>query len=352
MVNIKVLVLTMVAFHSFSATTFDFSPKVNTKDPMSVLSALNSNGVSKGLMSAHSISDKLLEGSPTPVEFVSKSTSALFGSLVGMSMDMSGKHWSPDWKTKRNWLKLVLRVVIRKFKNGLDIRKFLDHQKAVEYVSDDNDACPWFALWKVQLGRIADNINDEINFINDIINKKDCSFLRLKVRLLERDLDSVNAMIKYIDEHNNANDDDRKDLICLYKHLIDNALGNLGDTEEYVRALLRANVDPFPHNNTSKSLSYDRRTCPYLRLKERLHWREAVNAADAFGFTYWLNHRHSRNREDCYKLKEAIRHAIWRIAKAYGARRPHRREDRDRRHRRREDRDRRRDSGFMRVETF
>ena len=358
MIKLQALAMISLAFCAVSATTFDINSDAMSKDPLSMLNSLHQGGLTLG--SSGSIFSKLLENDPSPAEFVSQASSSMFGSLAGASIDLSGRHWKPDWKTKRNFLKLMLRVVIRKFKNGLDIRKFLDNSKAQNYISKDGpfgkvgDHCPWLDLWKKQLQRIADNISDEIAFIEEILKNKDCAYLRLKLKILYRDLDSVNAIIKYIDEHNQVSDD-HKDLICLFKHLIDNCLANLGDVEEFIRAILRANIDPFPHNKTSVS-NVSRRECPFLRLKQRLHWREAVNAADAYGFTYWLNHRHERSRRDCWRLKMAIKKAIWRIAKAYGARRRHRRRDDDRRrHHRRDDdrdrRDRRHRRRYMRVET-
>lgn len=320
MTDIKTAILTLALVSAISSIGFfQVTQQIGSQDPVSLAGTIGQDGLVLG--GSGSLISKFFENSPSPSEFISKTTNNLFSSFGAHSLDL-GDHPKPDPKTKRKYIKLLLRTVIRRSKNGVDIRRYLDNSEAAKSVNLSNpceglsDPCPWMDLWKKQLGRTAENINDEIALIEEILKQKDCPYLRLRLALLQRDLVIVNAIIKYIEDHNKLADDDHKDLIVLLKLIVDNYLANLADVEEYLRTLLRTNID-----SSSLQLKHiEGGKCPYLVLREKLQWREAVINADAFGFLYWLNHRHRRSRRDCWKLKQRIRRAIRRIARHYGGR--------------------------------
>lgn len=344
--NIKAIALALCIISTvMSMGFFRISQQIGDQDPIVLAGSINQNGLSLGNRS--SMFSNLFEENPTPSEFVKRASSRLFDSLGDHSINFGG-HPKPDKKTKRAFIKLLLRKTVRRIKSAHDIRRFLDHGEASNYVNLENpcngvsEPCPWLDLKKKQLGRNVENLNDEIVFIEEILKKKDCPYLRLKLGILKRDVESVNAIIKYIDDHNKL-EDDHKDLIELLKTLVDNALANYKDVESFLRDLLQGGVDTLAVID-SEPANADKK-CPYLSLQEKIQWREAVNGADKFGFVYWLNHRHSRNRRDCHKLKRRIREAIRRLVRIYKGKRQQRRHRR--RHHRRHNR-RPRDTAFFR----
>lgn len=303
---------------------FRITQKIGSQDPIVMAGSFNQSGLNLG--NSGSVFSDLFENNSSPSEFVRKASTRIFDSVTAPSMNLAN-HPKPDKRTKRAYIRLNLRWTLRGLKSLHDVRRFLDHGKAEEFVSMENpcdgvsEPCPYLELRKKQLGRLGENLNDEIAFIQEILKKKDCPYLRLKVAIFQRDVDNVNAIIKYIDDHNKI-EDNHKDLIELFKHLVDNHIQNLNDVEDFLRNLLE-NADDAIAFSTEKPNHHGK--CPYLSLQERLQWRETVNRADGFGFVFWLNHRGRHNRRDGWKLRRRIKHTIRRLARIYGARRHHRR---------------------------
>ena len=327
-INPKIAVLAFVLLHTTTSVGFfRISEQIGDSDPIVLAGSFNQKGIS--LDPNASMFSKLFENDSLPTDFVKKAASNLLENIGGSSVSFNG-HPKPDEKTKKAYVKLLLRRTRRRIRNVEDIKRFLDQPQAPQYAGIENpcdgleEPCPYLDLRKKQLGRALENINDEIVFIEEILKKKDCKYLRLKLGLLKRDADSVEAVIKYIDDHNKLADN-RKDFIELLKHIVCNALSNLRDVEEFLRGLLDEETTTLA---VFEEKPTDHEKCPYLKLQEKLQWREAVNRADNFGFVFWLRRRHSHSRRDCWKLKRKIRRTIRRLVEIYKGNRRHRRHHR------------------------
>ena len=295
---------------------FRISEQIGNQDPIVLAGSFNESGINLG--SGSSLFSKMFENDSSPADFVKQATSSIFESLTTSSFSISD-HPKPDEKTKRAHIKLLLRITHLRIKSARDVLDFLDHPDAKNYANLENpcqgvsEPCPYLELRKKQLGRIHENVQDEIAFIEEILKKKDCKYLRLRLAVLKRDDDSIQAIIKYIEEHNKLTDDHHKDLVELLKHIVNNCLANLLDVKKFLKDLLHNKVDLL----NVETADNGSKVCPYLKLQEKLHWRKAVAAADAFGFVFWLAHRHRHSRRDLFKLRRRIRCAIRKIYKNY-----------------------------------
>lgn len=306
---IALLAITAVRSAAFAGVP----PQINDLAPVSLTGAFANSSMPMGNTGA--LFANLLENSPTPSEFIAKASKSLFDMLSFQGMNLSG-HPKPDNKTKRAYIKLNLRVTHRRINNAHDIRKFLDHDKAADFVEIYDPCegvdkhCDWLDLIKKQLGRIAENIADEIEFIEEILKKKDCPYLRMRLAVDKTYLDTVQTMVKYIDEHNKLADD-HKDFIELLKHIVDNDLKVLRFIEEYLKSLLvsvKDEVQPVVRKGH----------CPYLDLQQKIQWRETVNRADGFAFVFWLNHRWRNDLEGRSAFSRKLRGMRNRLINSYG----------------------------------
>ena len=295
---------------------FRISEQIGDEDPIVMAGSFDQKGVS--LEGGSPMFSRMFENEPAPADFIKKASSSIFDAIGGSLMSFSA-HPKPDRKTKRQYVKLLLRRTGRRIKNVKDIEAFLEKREAVDYVGLDNPCeglekpCPYLDLKKKQLGRNLENLNDEIAFIEDILKKKECKYLKMKLAILKRDADSVQAIIEYIKKHNKL-EDDHKDFIQLLQHIVCNTLSNLKDVKKFLKDLLEEE----PHDlSLFGGVPAGNKQCPYLKLQERLQWREAVNRADSFGFVFWLRRRNGHSWRDMFKLKRRIRRTVRKLVRKY-----------------------------------
>ena len=314
-VGLAFLMISSVASMSF----FSISQQISGQDPVVMTGMLEQND----LLSTQdpSMFSKIFENDSSISNFLNGTNKDLLKTVGGSLFKVSDPP-KPDPEVRKAHIKYAIRSVKRGIKNVKDILKFLGKQEAGKYVSlpnhcDDLSApCPYFELLKKQLGRVVENINDEIAFIEEELKKKDCKYLRLRLSLLQKDLQIVQAIIKFIEDHNKLSDG-KKDFIELLKLIFNLTHEKLKEIKEFLKGLLSDKVTAIKSFDKQPN---DDKDCPFLKLQEKIQWRKAVDEADKFGFVYWVRHRHSHSRRDCRQLKRKIRRAIRRIIRFYRGR--------------------------------
>lgn len=198
-----------------------------------------------------------------------------------------GDHSKPDKKVRRVILANSLRNTQRRLWNAFDIRKYLNKGDQTFTANlgkfcEDGKTCPYLDLLKKQYGRLVENINDEIAFIDNVNKDKKCEYLELKKTLLGRIAENLNLVIKWIDD-NNKPDSLQGCPVELAKQIVENAIKNLQDTKNYIERQLAK--EEFEGELERKG------DCPYIDLKVRLVSRKTANDVDTLMTLKWIQNR-------------------------------------------------------------
>lgn len=217
---------------------------------------------------------------------------------TGLEKNNNGDHPCPSKKEQRAIWTSALANTGRQLRSAFDVRKFItgdknDSPNDLLCETTDGETCPYLDLMKKKNLRYIDNVNDDIEYYNNVNKDGKCPYLNLKVTILGRINDNLKLVNDWIDANNkpDSNGDGRKELAVA---CLDNDILSIQDTKSFIVRMLAQLRD--------EEVKKVQGACPYLDLKVRLQARKVASAVNRLALLQYLN-RKKKNTEQVFDEK-------------------------------------------------